>query len=84
MEQFKIKNKLFLLVIVTALVVGGAAGAIAGFYTSTLSAGNLAFLSGPLAIKNGPSSVKSADLQEQNSIIAAVKKGQPGRGQRGD
>jgi len=77
MEQFKIKNKLFLLVIITALVVGGATGAIAGFYTGTLSAGNLSFLNNPLVVKNNSPVAKSADLQEQNSIVAAVKKASP-------
>ena len=76
-EQLKIKNKLFILVITTALVVGGAAGAIAGFYTGTLSASNLAFLNGPLTVKSGLLGAKSGDLQEQDSIIAAVKKVSP-------
>jgi serine protease Do len=77
MEQFKFKNKLFFSVVVAALIVGGAAGAIAGFYAGTLSVSNFNFLNNPLAAKSTSPVAKSTDLQEQNSIIAAVKKASP-------
>lgn len=79
-------NKSLVIMILIAILVGGLSGGVAGLYVSTLTSGSGLFGSAILrpaknAIQNEKGSLANGavnnDVQEQNSVVSAVKKASP-------